>query len=176
MVIPTTLVLGIGNTLLTDEGVGIHVINYLASKYPGLPGVDFVDGGTLSFTLAELLADNTRLIVVDAAHLGEVPGTVFCFEDAEMENYLKGNRQSVHEVGLADLLDIARLSEHYPECKALVGIEPQSIDWGEEPTTSVAAAIPEAAEQVMLLLQKWNSMPGSRSDSDDPGFSTVDTS
>lgn len=158
MAISTTLVLGIGNTLLTDEGAGVHVINYLASRYPDLPGVGFVDGGTLSFTLAELLAENERLIVIDAAHLGEAPGTVSCFEDAEMENYLKGNRQSVHEVGLADLLDIARLSGHYPKRRALVGIEPQSLGWGEEPTAIVATAVPEAAEQVMLLLQKWESV------------------
>ena len=65
---PTTLVLGIGNTLLTDEGVGIHVIEYLAARH-SLPGVTFLDGGTLSFTLAEAVSTHRQLIVVDGGYL-----------------------------------------------------------------------------------------------------------
>ena len=74
----STLVLGIGNTLLTDEGVGVHVINRLAENYPGFPDVTFLDGGTLSFSLAGELANHDRLIVVDAAHTGKSPGSVVC--------------------------------------------------------------------------------------------------
>ncbi|MES9900142.1 MAG: HyaD/HybD family hydrogenase maturation endopeptidase [Sedimenticola sp.] len=152
----TTLVLGVGNTLLTDEGVGVHVINHLASTHSDYPRVSFVDGGTLSFTLAQLLAENRRLIVVDAARTGDAPGSVVVFEDDEMDRYLTGNRQSVHEVGLVDLLDIARLSDHYPSHRALVGIEPESIDWGEQPSAVVAPAVTTAAEQVMALIRKWD--------------------
>lgn len=72
-----------------------------------------------------------------------------------MDGYLKGNRRSVHEVGLADLLDIARLSDHYPERRALVGIEPESMDWGEQPSPAVAAVIAEAAGEVMSLIETW---------------------
>ncbi len=127
-----TLVLGIGNTLLSDEGVGIHVINYLTAAYPDTTGVSFVDGGTLSFTLAHLLVENQRVIVVDAARTGSAPGTLVVLEAEEMDRYLMGNRSSVHEVGLMDLLDIARLSDHYPSHRALIGIEPESLEWGEQ--------------------------------------------
>ena len=155
----TTLILGIGNNLLSDEGVGIHVVNALESGHPELPGVTCLDGGTLSFTLADSVASNNRLIVVDAARTGSVPGTVSCFEGEEMDRYLTGNRQSVHEVGLSDLLDIARLTESYPEKWALIGIEPQNIDWGEQPSEPVSHAIPEAVAQILALLKKWDAPP-----------------
>ncbi|TVO70438.1 HyaD/HybD family hydrogenase maturation endopeptidase [Sedimenticola selenatireducens] len=150
-----TLVLGIGNTIMTDEGVGIHVIEHLQKIYPEKEDVSFVDGGTLSFSLAGFLAEHEQLIVVDAARTGGAPGSVVCYEGNEMDRYLTGNRQSVHEVGLTDLLDIARLSDHYPENRALIGIEPESMDWGDEPTASVAPAIPQAADIVIKLIDRW---------------------
>jgi hydrogenase maturation protease len=155
----TTLVLGIGNTLLTDEGVGVHVINHLQARFSQRQDVAFVDGGTLSFSLAGLLAEHARLIVVDAARTGGRPGSVVCYENSEMDRYLTGNRQSVHEVGLTDLLDIARLSEHYPEQRALVGIEPECLDWGEQPSAAVAQAIPQAVGKVIELLDRWSGAP-----------------
>lgn len=155
--IKTTLVLGVGNTILTDEGVGVHVINRLQEQFPDKAGVTFVDGGTLSFSLAGLLAEHDRLIVVDAARTGGVPGSVVCYEGSEMDRYLTGDRQSVHEVGLTDLLDIARLSDHYPEKRALVGIEPENLDWGEQPSEPVAEAIPLAVRRVIDLIGQWAS-------------------
>ncbi len=152
----TILVLGVGNTLLTDEGVGIHVINRLQEQYPEIRGVSFVDGGTLSFSLAGLLAEHDQLIVVDAARTGGNPGSVVCYEGSEMDRYLTGNRQSVHEVGLTDLLDIARLSNHYPDKRALIGIEPENLDWGELPSFRVSQAIPEAAKMVVDLIDRWS--------------------
>ena len=136
----TTLILGIGNNLLTDEGIGIHVIRFLDQYHAGEPGITYLDGGTLSFTLAEPIAEHDNLIVVDAARLGEPPGTVRCLVGADMDRYLQGNRASVHEVGLMDLFDIARLSETFPERRALIGVEPESLDWGDMPSPTVAPA------------------------------------
>jgi hydrogenase maturation protease len=153
---PTTLVLGIGNTLLSDEGIGVHVIQYLEAANPHRTDVTLLDGGTLSFTLADMVATHPRLIVVDAARTGSQPGSVCCFEGEAMDRYLKGNRRSVHEVGLTDLLDIARLSDSYPVSRALVGIEPQSLDWGEKPSPAVAEAIPEAASEILRLIDRWD--------------------
>jgi len=152
-----TLVLGIGNNLLTDEGVGIHVIHRLQEDCPDSPDITFLDGGTLSFVLAGELAAHQRLIVVDAAHMGLNPGEITCFEDTDMDSYLKGNRKSVHEVGLTDLLDIARLSDHFPQKRALIGIQPLSLDWGEAPTAAVAPAVPEAAGMILSLIKRWDS-------------------
>jgi hydrogenase maturation protease len=151
----TTLVLGIGNNLLTDEGIGIHVIRYLETHHADQTGLTYLDGGTLSFTLAEPIATHDTLIVVDAARFGEPPGTVRCLEGAAMDRYLTGNRQSVHEVGLTDLLDMARLSNTFPSLRALVGIEPASLDWGEAPSPAVAPAITTAAGLVLAIARRW---------------------
>ncbi|OOZ40484.1 peptidase M52 [Solemya pervernicosa gill symbiont] len=150
-----TLVLGIGNTLLTDEGAGIHVLDYLREKLPEPDGVTYLDGGTLSFTLAGAVEDADNLIVIDAAQLKQQPGTVDCKVDGEMDAFLGSCKRSVHEVGLLDLLDIARLTDTLPTRRALVAIQPDVIDWGEAPTDAVAAAIPQAAQHIMDLMAQW---------------------
>lgn len=153
----TTLVLGIGNTLLSDEGIGVHVIQYLQQRYPPPPGITYLDGGTLSFTLAGAIQDAARLIVVDAAELKAAPGTVRVLTDAHMDHFLGSGRRSVHEVGLVDLLNIARLTDTLPARRALVGIQPQELGWGEAPSGPVAAAIPVAAGRVLQLIRTWRS-------------------
>ena len=71
-----TLILGIGNTLLTDEGAGVHALNLLQSYHPDSPNLSYIDGGTLSFTLAVYIEDCDHLIVFDAAELKAPAGTV----------------------------------------------------------------------------------------------------
>ena len=150
-----TLILGIGNTLLTDEGVGVHVVQHLAANHGGEPDVTFMDGGTLSFTLAGDIAEHEALIVVDAARLGEAPGTVRCFEDAEMDRYLGRAQMSVHEVGLSDLMDMARLSDTLPRRRALVGIQPAVIDLGDCLSPPVESAKAVAAGLALDLARRW---------------------
>lgn len=151
-----TLVLGIGNTLLSDEGAGIHVLEYLRTRNPETSDITYLDGGTLSFTLAGAIEDADHLIVIDSAQLQKTPGTVECMVDADMDHFLGTCKRSVHEVGLHDLLDIARLTETLPVRRALVGIQPRKIDWGEEPTEEVAAAIPLAGGKIEALLKEWS--------------------
>lgn len=151
-----TLVLGVGNTLLSDEGVGIHVIEYLRQHYPSaLPDMIYVDGGTLSFTLAGPIEETDHLIVVDAARLGDEPGRLRTFMDSEMDRFLGIGRCSVHEVGLIDLMDIARLTGSLPERRALIGIQPKELGWGHQPSKQVSEAIPKAAERVLQLARAW---------------------
>lgn len=152
----STLVLGIGNTLLSDEGIGIHVINYLRRLHPAPEGVTYLDGGTLSFTLASEIEDADHLIVVDAAQIGGPPGSVACMTGSAMDHFLGNTKRSVHEVGLLDLLDIARLTDTLPANRALVGIQPDVIDWGEQPTAAVSSAIPAAAKYVNDLIADWH--------------------
>jgi len=151
----TTLILGIGNNLLTDEGVGVHVVRYLEEHHAEEPGVTFLDGGTLSFTLAGPIAEHDNLIVVDAARFGDPAGSVRRLEGADMDRYLTGNRASVHEVGLMDLFDISRLSGTFPQNRALIGVEPESLDWGEFPSATVAPAIAQVATMALALAKRW---------------------
>ncbi len=93
--------------------------------------------------------------MVDAARMDSPPGTLKVFHDEEMDRYLSGNRASVHEVSLTDLLDIARLSESLPESRCLVGIEPASLEWGEQPSETVAPAIDLGIEEILSILRGW---------------------
>ncbi|OOG22439.1 peptidase M52 [Thioalkalivibrio denitrificans] len=153
---PRTLVLGLGNTLLQDEGIGVHVIGELARLGPDASGVDYVDGGTLSFTLAGVIVESDALIVVDTAQLDSAPGTVRVFEGAEMDAFVgSGRKTSVHEVSLRDLLAIATLEGRLPARRALIGIQPEVLDWGESLSPAVAAAVPLACTEVRALLERW---------------------
>ena len=150
------LILGLGNTLLSDEGVGIHALNALQTHLADYTDVEFIDGGTLSFTLAGPIGKTNRLIVIDAAQLHAEPGTVRMFVDADMDRYLgSNNKRSVHEVGLIDLMIIARLTDRLPQRRALIGIQPRDIDWGDQPSAPVAAAIPKVCDLAHELIRSW---------------------
>jgi hydrogenase maturation protease len=157
----STLILGLGNTLLTDEAVGVVVVRRLADAADP-PDAICLDGGTLSFTLAGHIAEASRLIVVDAAVMGSSPGTVRVFEGEAMDRQLGGKGKSVHEVSLMDLLDMARLTDSLPPLRALVGIEPEAVDWGSELTPVVAAAVPRAMGEVRALVARWDLGGGER--------------
>lgn len=156
----TTLVLGVGNTLLGDEGAGVHAALHLARVAGDRPDLEFLDGGTLGFTLLPRLERHDGLIVFDAARLGEAPGGVRCFEAAAMDEFLEQPRRSAHEVGLCDLLDMARLAGHLPCRRALVGIEPGRMDWSESPSTEVDEALDHAARVALGLIDRWGHAGG----------------
>ena len=156
-----TLVLGVGNTLLSDEGAGVHAMHYLQAHSAEDSCTEFLDAGTLSFTLADDIASATNLIIFDAAQLGAAPGSIRVFENEELDEFLCSGRRSVHEVGFADLLDIARLQYCLPVNRALIGIQPGDLGWGEYSGAAVQAAFPRAAELASALIRKW-SAPGLR--------------
>lgn len=158
----STLVLGIGNTLFSDEGIGVYVVERLRERIGDRPDVTLLDGGTLSFTLAEPVAAADDLIVADAARMGMRPGQIRCLQGEELDRYLLVGSKSVHEVGLGDLMDIARLSDSLPQRRALVAIEPEKLDWGDSPTAAVAAAIDPAVEMVLRLLGEWDATKPAR--------------
>lgn len=154
-----TLILGIGNTLLSDEGAGIHALNLLQLYHSNQPGLTFIDGGTLSFTLATYIEDCDNLIVFDAAELKSPAGTVRAMVGNEMDEFLGAARRSPHEVGLLDLFDIARLTESLPANRALIGIQPGHIGWGMSPTGPVEEGLPVAVQRAEELLACWNQIP-----------------
>ena len=147
-----TLIIGIGNSLMTDDGAGIHAIEALQGC--DLPdNVELMDGGTLGFTLLESVENAGRLIVVDAANLGADPGTVQSFENEAMDAYLSNcRRSSVHEVNLMDVMSAAKFRGTMPQDYAMVGIQPAEVDWGSEPTEAVARGVQEAVQVVLGMV------------------------
>ncbi|MBB4301245.1 hydrogenase maturation protease [Rhodobium orientis] len=152
-----TLVLGLGNAVLTDDGVGIHVVRRLdADADAGLPqGVTLRDGGTIGLGLLPEIADADALIVVDAAELHAAPGSVRVFEGAEMDARVGRSKGSAHEIALSDVMTAAAISGSRPERRALIAIQPENLSWGTEPTDAVAAAIPQACAAIAGLVDKW---------------------
>lgn len=141
---------------MTDEAVGAEVVRRMREETSPDAALQLIDGGTLSFTLALPIGDCQRLVVVDAAAMGEPPGRVRVFEGEAMDRQLRTHAKSVHEVSLADLMDIARLTDTLPAQRALVGIEPARIDWGDHLTPEVDAAVPEAIATIRAILARWD--------------------
>ncbi len=162
MSVNRALILGIGNTLLSDEGVGVRMLDYLRRDHPQLAGATLLDGGTLSFTLAPWLEQADHLVVIDAAELNAAAGTVQVFEGAEMDRFAGRTRRSVHEVSLGDLLAIAHLTDALPAHRALVAIQPAHIDWGEALSEPVSQAMPRVAERITALFRQWQLLASPR--------------
>lgn len=151
----TILVLGVGNTLMRDDGVGVRLMEALSAVEPELPGVEYLDAGTLSFLLLPRIEDCAALLVLDAAHLESHPGAIRCLEGTAMDEFLRTARCSVHEVGVRDLLDVARLTGRLPERRAFIGMQPLETGWGELLSTPVTAALAEAVSAARAVLSGW---------------------
>jgi hydrogenase maturation protease len=153
---PLSLVLGFGNVLLSDDGAGVQLVTRLRSEL-GPDAADFIDAGTLSFSLLPYIEATTSMLVIDAAEMNAPPGTIALFEDLSMDEFLSSTRRrSVHEVGLIDLLDMVRLRDRLPPRRALLCIQPGRIHWSEELSAPVAGALGEAGRQAAALLKRWN--------------------
>lgn len=156
----TILVLGLGNTLLSDDGVGVHVVMSIERSAGAEVGIAYVDGGTIGLNLLPDVEAAGGLILVDASEIGAAPGTVAVFEGAAMDAQLGGKKRTAHEVAASDLIATAKMLGHCPDLRALVAIQPASVSWGLEPTEPVRAAIPEACAAVRSLTARWRAMPG----------------
>lgn len=150
------MVLGLGNSLLGDDGAGVHVVQRLQAD-PSFPSeVLLIDGGTLSFTLLELVESIGSLIVVDAMEFGADPGTVRWFFDAEVDQFLSAPTQrSVHDANLGDLMRMCALRGVLPERRVLIGIQPQVIEWNEMPSEPVSAGIDIACNRIGQWVEAW---------------------
>ena len=150
------LVLGVGNLLLTDESAGVRVIGFLEERMPESSGVILMDGGTIGLGLLNAMEDAASLIIVDAARMGEAPGTVRVFLGEEMDAFLRTRGRSPHDIGLDDLLDALRLRECVPERRALIGIEPRDLAPGDGLSEAVAASVPVAADHALAIIGEWS--------------------
>lgn len=137
-----TLIAGVGNILLGDEGIGVHAVRALMAQ--GLPaGVDAVDAGTALDGLLGELAGYGRLILVDAVRGGGRPGDVYRLEIRSRDDLAAAARPlSLHEFGVAETLDQARALGVLPARVVLTGMEPESLAPAMEPSETCARALP----------------------------------
>ena len=148
------VVLGVGNILLTDEGLGVHVVEDLKANYTFTPQISLIDGGTMGMELLTYMRGMKKILLIDAVNGGEVPGTIYEFPHRELEQYFT-DHISVHEVGMQDILRIRAIQENPLEDAIVIGVEPESLDVGFEPSAPVQKALPEVKERVLRVLREW---------------------
>ena len=142
-----TLILGIGNILMRDDGVGVRVVEELARCE--LPeGVELLDGGTAGADLVDALADRPKVIVVDAIDAGAEPGAVYRFTDADLREGAAGPL-SLHEFGLLETLRMAEQLGCAPGRVVILGIQPRTVAPGLELSPEIAAALPAVLRAVL---------------------------
>jgi hydrogenase maturation protease len=146
------VVIGIGNTVRSDDRLGILALQRLGERCQQRSDVELVEGGTAGLLLLPYLAAARHAIIVDAINVGGVPGTLIRFADAS-GRFRSG--LTPHEVGLSDLLDAARLTDAWPEKLVIHGIQPASTAIGTELTPSVAAALEPLVDAVEAELTGW---------------------
>ena len=149
----TVLVLGIGNSIMSDDGIGIRVIQNLVDCYRIPAEVTVLEGGTLGLNLLPDVQGAETLLVVDAIETGGPPGTLMRLEGDELPLCFE-NRISPHEMGLKDLLTVAALMGDAPKEVVLWGIQPERLDVGEELSPSVAARLSELTGKVVDELRR----------------------
>jgi hydrogenase maturation protease len=148
-----TLVLGLGNLVHSDDGLGVHAIQSLM-EHPRVPSdVVLMDGGTQGLSLLPHVSAFQRLLVIDALDVGEKPGTLVRIEGEALRN-LPG-KASVHQLGFADLLVALELLGESPEEIVLLGVQPLSTEWGTELTPPVAEALNRLPDLVVEQLLLW---------------------
>ena len=141
------LVLGIGNVLLTDEGVGVRTLKELERRFSFPANVELLDGGTAGIELLRHIRNRDCLIIIDAMKSGQVPGTIVRVAGEDVPAAFR-TRISPHQLGLSDLLAAAMLTDELPKNLVLFGVEPESIDIGLDLTETVEANLGKLIEAV----------------------------
>jgi hydrogenase maturation protease len=158
------LVLGVGNILLKDEGVGVRVVHHLLARYRFSSNVELMDGGTLGLRLLDPVSRADRLIVVDAVQNGHPSGTLYRLPVEELEKRLTF-KNSLHQLDLVETLAFCDLLGHRPQA-VIIGIEPADISpWGTELTDAVQARF---IEMCTMVLDEIEEAGGSCSLREDP--------
>ena len=151
-----TLVLGLGNLVHADDGVGIHAISLLQKDSRVPPEVVLIDGGTQGLSLIPHISGFDRLLVIDAVDVGEKPGTVIRLEGNAVLD-LQG-KPSVHQLGFADLMIGLKLLAELPEEVIVIGVQPQSTDWSSELTEPVRECMDQLLAVVIAQLETWTTL------------------
>ncbi len=147
------VVLGLGNLLFSDEGVGVHAVAALR-RFTFDPQIDLIDGGTMGLDLLPFFQDRDRILIIDAAHLGKQPGWVEILDGDAIRSVLNP-KLSVHHVGLADLLIASQFIRERQPHVLLIGIQPESLCMSVNLSDTVAAKLDLILGTVVGKLKEW---------------------
>ena len=145
---PDTLIVGLGNPLRGDDGIGVRVIQTLVAE--ALPeGVEVVEGGTQGLGLVSLMEGWRRVILVDAANVGQPPGGFVRFTPQEARLLGSDQRISIHNAGLRDALLLAETLDLLPDEIIIYGMQPANLDWDDGLSPQVETAMPELVRAIL---------------------------
>jgi len=122
------VVLGLGNPLMADEGIGGFLIDRLLEKKDLYPNVDFIDAGTGGMSILYLIAERKKVIIIDCAYMGKVPGTIVRFRPEDVKTVKKLLHYSLHEIDILKVIAFARQLNQCPDDIVMFGIEPEKIE------------------------------------------------
>jgi len=146
--------IGLGNILMQDEGVGIHAVRYLEAHYEIPPDLEVVDGGTFGLDLLPYIENRDRVLFVDAVNFRKEPGYIGVLHDQEIPA-LFGVKGSLHHLGLMDVLAAAQLLDVAPKAICLIGIQPLAMETGLDLTDLIQARLAPLTAQILTQLQAW---------------------
>jgi hydrogenase maturation protease len=149
-----TLIFGAGNLLLTDEGFGVHFIQYLQKHFRFPEEVELYDGGTLGIMVTHMLEDADHVYLVDVIEAEGEPGEIYRYEK---EDFMLGKlpiKMSPHQIGIQEVLTLSDLRDRCPEKVSLFGIIPQSYDAGVELSPLLSEKLAGLAELVVGELRE----------------------
>ena len=149
------VVLGLGNILMEDEGIGVHAANHLEAHYDFQPEIEIVDGGTSGLDLLTFFGPEKTILIIDAVNFDMEPGTVAKLEDDAILAQLDP-KISLHHLGLSDLISVAELTDRKAKRMTLLGIQPKSMENLDlEMTPTIKGVFEKVIENALLILKEW---------------------
>ncbi|ADC89738.1 hydrogenase expression/formation protein [Thermocrinis albus DSM 14484] len=148
------MVLGVGNILLSDEGLGVHAVNQLKRNCSFGDDLQLLDGGTLGIDLLYYMEGVDKLLIIDAVLGGGPPGTLYLLKDHEVKSHFR-KKVSAHEVGVQEVLALAELTGKKPAEIVLIGMEPFSFEVSTDLSDPVKEKMPELLMAVIEQLKNW---------------------
>jgi hydrogenase maturation protease len=148
-----TVVIGVGNTILSDEGVGVHAARLLQADSRAPAGVTILDGGTIGLELVPYACDASYVLLLDAMNSDQAPGTLARMTGNELLGTKTG--RSAHQLGVADLIAALALVSTRPQDIVVLGVQPANMDWGTSLSPAVEAALLPLVDAALAQLQTW---------------------
>ena len=149
-------ILGIGNIILSDEGFGVRVVEYLQKNFDFPDNVALIDGGTLGIELTQFITGTKKLLIIDSIDGDKEPGTIFHLVGEEIKKHFS-EKISAHEIGIQDVLTMLELTgKTIPEV-VVIGAQPFSLEAGVELTPQMQKLMPVIAEKALEILKSWKS-------------------
>lgn len=149
----STVVLGLGNPLMGDEGIGVYLVEQLARSAAEYPSVDFLDAGTGGLSVLHYIEGRRKAVIIDCAYMDEEPGVIRRFTPDQVRSRKVLAHQSLHEADLMQVLAMARQLGQAPEQVILFGIQPERVELGQELSPTLTDKVDEYVSLILNELE-----------------------